>query len=224
MSVSVVVPFHPSDEWRQRAWDYVSDWWAKHFPYWEVVVCTSDPYTKGAAFHKGVKKATGTTLVLADADSFILDPDELAELVDRVEAPKGVPWTMPHRYVHRVSRKATEDIYETGIVDVHNVQYPVYGGCVGGGMTILTRKAWTTVKGVDSRFVGWGGEDRCFGWTLSSIVPGGTRGNARLVHLFHPVQGPRQPMSRDTLRLINEYRHARSNPKRMAEYIAARSV
>lgn len=225
MTVSVVVPFHPSDEWRQRAWDYVAPWWGKHFPDWELIRCTAEPYTKGGALHNGVAIAEGSTLILADADSFILDPEELAELVGRVDRKKApVPWVMPHRYVHRVSQSATEAIYETGMVDIHDVHYPVYGGCVGGGMTALTRKAWKTVRGVDPAFTGWGGEDRCFGWTLGSLVPGGQRGDARLIHLWHKVQGPRQQMSRDTLRLINEYRHAKSNPRRMAAYIAAREA
>jgi hypothetical protein len=153
MTVSVVVPFHPSDEWRQRAWDYVAPWWGKHFPDWELIRCTAEPYTKGGALHNGVAIAEGSTLILADADSFILDPDELAELVGRVDRKKApVPWVMPHRYVHRVSRSATEAIYETGMVDIHSVQYPVYGGCIGGGMTILNRKAWKTVRGIDPRF------------------------------------------------------------------------
>lgn len=223
MSVSVVVPFHPSDEWRQRAWDYVAGWWGKHFPDWELIRCTNDgTFSKGAAFHNGVALAEGRTLILADADSFILNIDELAELVGRVEA--DVPWLMPHRYVHRVAQRATEDIYATGTVNIHDVQYPVYGGCVGGGMTVLTRTAWDTVGGVDPRFTGWGGEDRCFGWALSTLVPGGQRGDARLIHLHHPVQGPRQAMSRETLRLINEYRHAKTSPKRMTDYIASRSM
>jgi hypothetical protein len=223
MSVSVIVPFHASDEWRVKAWEYVSAWWCKHFPDWELIRCTADPYTKGAALHEGVKIAEGSTLILADADSFILDPDELAELASRVDRKKDpVPWLMPHRYVHRVSKAATERIYDDGVVDIHDIAYPIYGGCVGGGMTVLTRQAWKTVKGVDERFSGWGGEDRCFGWALSSLVPGGQRGNARLIHLFHEKQGPRQQMSRETLALINEYRHAKSAPSRMAAYIAAR--
>lgn len=222
MSVSVIVPFHASDEWRTRAWDYVSAWWCKHFPDWEIIKCLAEPWTKGGAFHNGVKLAEGSTLVLADADSFILDPDELAALVARVDRRGGVPWIMPHRYVHRVSKAATERIYEDGIIDIHDIQYPIYGGCVGGGMTILTRTAWKKVKGVDPRFVGWGGEDRCFGWALSSLVPEGQRGSARLLHLWHPIQGPRLRMSPETLNLINEYRHAKSAPSRMAAYIAAR--
>lgn len=222
MTVSVIVPFHASDEWRQSAWEYVSIWWGKHFPDWELIRCSADPWTKGGAFHNGVKLAEGNTFILADADSFILDPDELAELVSRVDRRGGVPWVMPHRYVHRATKAATERIYADGIIDTHDIQYPIYGGCVGGGMTILTRVAWKTVKGVDPRFVGWGGEDRCFGWALSSLLPKGQRGNARLIHLWHPVQGPRQKMSPETLNLINEYRHAKSAPSRMASYIAAR--
>src|ERR1044072_6653755 len=181
MSISVVIPFHASDEWRVKAWEYVSAWWCKHFPDWELIKCSAGPWTKGRALHNGVKLTEGSTLVLADADSFVrepahkgvksaegstlvradpdsftLSPDELAELVARVDRRGGVPWLMPHRYVHRVSQQAPERIYADEIVDIHDINYPIYGGCVGGGMTVLTRQAWKTVKGVDPRFVGWG--------------------------------------------------------------------
>jgi hypothetical protein len=223
MAVSVVVPFSPSDEWREKAWDYVSQWWLTHFPDWEVIRCAPGKkvWSKGAALHNGVAAAAGDTLILADADSFIADPGELQTLVDKVDSG-SVPWLMPHRYVHRVSQIATEAIYAGAHVDIADVQYPVYGGCMGGGMTVLTRDAWNTVKGVDPRFTGWGGEDRCFGWALAALCPPITRGDARLVHLWHPTQGPRRALSPETVALVARYQRVRHTPAQMRALIAAR--
>jgi glycosyl transferase family 7 (putative galactosyltransferase) len=216
--VSVLIPYHRSDEWREQALAYVGRWWARHFPDWESILCGAEPWTKGAALANGALEATAPVLVIADADSFILDPADVVDAVARLE--QGAAWVMPHRYVHRTSQAAAEKIYASGLVDIHDVAYPAYGGCEGGGMTVLPRAAWDRVGGIDPRFVGWGGEDRSFGWALSTLVGPCSRGNARLVHLWHPVQGPRQSLSKPTMALISRYRIAQRSRVRMAELVA----
>lgn len=220
--VSVLVPYRAGgDEWREKAWDFVSNWWAKHFPAFEVIVCSpgDGPWSKGAALAQGATLARGATLIIADADSFIFEPRDLDAAVIMVQE-KLARWCMPHRYVHRITQGATAAIYETGNVDVYDVAYPVYGGCEGGGMVVLRRDAWDAVGGIDPRFEGWGGEDKTFGWVLRDLIGAPYRGDARLCHLWHPVQGPRRALSKPTMNLLAQYQRARRNPAKLRALVA----
>lgn len=223
--ITVLIPYRAGgDEWREKAWAYVSNWWAKQFPTFEVIICSpgDGPWSKGAALANGAEIAQGRTLVIADADSFVYEPATLATEIGLVH-DRHQRWSMPHRYVHRVTQEATASIYETGVVNVNNVAYPVYGGCEGGGIVILRRDAWDAVGGIDPRFEGWGGEDKAFGWMLRDLIGAPHRGNCRLVHLWHTVQGPRRSLSRPTMTLLSQYQRARRNAPKLRALAARES-
>lgn len=219
--VSILIPFYESDEWRGKALEYVKRWWKENFPESQGIVGRADPFTKGAAAHEAASRASGDIFIIADADCFMFDPYDVYSVVELI-AKGEYHWSMPHNFVHRTTKEATEEIYATGKVNIHDVQYPVYGGCEGGGMTILTREAWNTVEGIDPHFQGWGGEDRAFGFALQALVPGRHKGNGRLVHLWHPVQGPRRALSPDTMKRIGAYQRARRSPSAMRALIDSR--
>lgn len=229
MSVSVVIPFdHYGDADRLRAYQWVRRRYAQYHPEWEIKVgsCFGE-WSKGAALRNGVDRARGNVLVLADADSFV-SVYALNEAVLRVSG--GEPWVVPHKWVYRLSEQESENVYAGGEPQKRRMEgdRKRYVGPAGGGITVLSRDTWDTVGGVDPLFVGWGGEDLCFGWALMTLCPhpaADYRVGADLFHLYHERANPRgtltKPRGSDEAEArLARYRKAWGHPEPMRELIA----
>lgn len=223
VSVAVLMPVGITDEWRDRARVYVSDWYAKHFPDAELVVgeCAGE-WSKGEAIANAAERAGSgaQAFVLADADSFTRSPEELRAALDRVAA--GAPWATPHTHVYRLRDTETRRIEDDPRLPprLGYTARPVYVGPVGGGITVVSREAFDTVRGIDRRFLGWGGEDHAFGWALETLTGPGARIGGRLVHLWHPHPAPDLRPPAESQQLLELYRSARGMPRRMAAVVA----
>jgi len=79
-STAVLIPTGITDEWRARAREYVAQWYATNFPSAPVVFGECAPgseWSKGEAIAAALAQTSADVLVLADADSFLLDPADL---------------------------------------------------------------------------------------------------------------------------------------------------
>lgn len=226
MTVAVLIPAEVSgDRHRAQALDYVRGWYDRHFPELPVHLgeCSGE-WSKGAAIADAVERAgTGAqAFVLADADSFLLDPIHLATAVDLVALGKH-PWCVPHRHVYRLREAETDRICQQDTKPrLGHTARPVYEGPPGGGITVVSRSAFEAVRGIDPRFLGWGGEDVAFGWALATLAGEAERLDGRLIHLWHPHPAPNlrgSPASED---LVALYRSARGVPRRMADVVEGR--
>lgn len=217
MTVSVLVPFGSSCEWRIRAWGWVRDRYRRLHPDWEVVVggC-DDEWSKGGAVEAAYQRANGDALVLADADSFI----DAAVLVESVELLADHQWVVPHTRVRRLTRKATRAVLDGAKPHPHQLARSAYVGVVGGGITVLRRSAYETVGGIDPRFEGWGGEDISFGWALETLVGEPRRLDGDLYHLWHPHAAPRRRGTPASEALAGAYRDARGDLAAMGALVA----
>ena len=221
MSVAVLIPFVSEDKDRIAAFKAVCKWWKDNFGF-QVVKGIADPYTKGAALSDAAARARADIYCIADADCILQEPWRITEIVKAIEAGQ-FEWAVPHGKVHRLTEEATNDYYARGDCDITDIHYPPYTGCKGGGLVVLSRRAWEEVGGIEPRFVGWGGEDVAFGYALELLVGKPHIGNGRLIHLWHEEQGPKRPMSPYSLKLIELYQEARYSPAKMRELIAQRS-
>lgn len=218
------MPSGITDEWRARARAYVEEWYARHFPSWPLFVGevpAGEEWSKGAAVADALDRAgSADVLVLADADSFTSSPEELAAAVKAVEL--GRPWAQPHRLVFRLAEKETLELHRDPLrrPRMGKVCRAPYSGPLGGGITVLRRDVFELVRGIDRRFLGWGGEDVAFGWALETLAPGGARLEGALVHLWHPHPAPNLRGSEASEELVAEYRRARGVPRRMAAVVA----
>jgi hypothetical protein len=208
---SVIIPYSNTAEDRETALNFVYSWWKKNFPDWEILVSSPVPWAKAVACHFGVRKAKYNTLIIADADSFIHEPTELISYAQLVESG-AAKWVVPHNKVHRLTEQATQTLYKEDLLNINKTHYPPYMSCFGGGMVILSKEAWKESGGMDVRFIGWGGEDRSFGYALETLVGPVHKGHSKLIHLYHDNQGPRNPVSKNTVRVIQEYQKARFRP------------
>lgn len=229
MTVAVIIPAAvAADRWRAQALAHVRRWYETEFPRWPVFLgeCPGE-WSKGAALADGIAKACAagsapTTFVLADADSFLERSWPLRDSVRLVDSGEK-PWCVPHRMVYRLNQRETERLEQQGgSPRLGALARNTYEGPEGGGITVVSADAWSTVRGVDRRFLGWGGEDLAFGWALETLVGEAHRFAGKLVHLWHPHPAPNlrgSPASED---LVALYRSARGYPRRMTEVVAGR--
>lgn len=233
--VSVLVPWRPDGDHRDRAWAWLRRWWAAQHPGWQVVegTCPAGPWRKGAALADAARRADSGLVVVADADVLCAG---LPASVDEVGGGRAA-WAMPHRTVHRLTAAATDRLLTggglpsppgrppgrrpagrsrpgTGLAEVHP-------GYAGGGLVVLPARLLAEVP-MDPRFAGWGQEDESWALALTTLTGPPWRGAAPLWHLWHPPQPrvTRRVGSPAGEALAHRYRLAARDPARMRALLA----
>jgi hypothetical protein len=186
--MDVVIPWQPGCPDREAALCWTTERWV----------------TAGHTVHIGAHdgpwcKAAAVTNALAtlDADRFIVaDADVWCEPIEGLDELDRVGWVVPHRLVHRLTPEATTAVLDGEDWHTQRLAQRPYVGYLGGGLVALRRDVWEAIP-MDPRFVGWGHEDESWAWALTALIGLPWRGDADLVHLWHPPQ-PRQTRSRGT--------------------------
>ncbi len=194
MSVAVVVPYGGTCPYRRRAWAWVQARYAEAHPGWDLIQAgvPAEKWRKGAAVNPAVAHCRAEIVVLADADVWT---EGLTAAVAAVD--DGAAWAMPHYNLHRLSEEGTSavlagaDWREQALDDLDGKK--PYRGIMGGGVLVARRETLEEIP-VDERFTGWGQEDECHALALHTLAGEAWRGNADLLHLYHP------PMPRMTRR------------------------
>lgn len=197
----------------------MSEWWARNHPDYEVVVGEGgSPWRKAEAVDRGIAKASGEIIIVADADVVC---DGLPKAVAALEA--GAPWVIPHGLVHRLNAEATElvlaGVKPYGMIAAYDER--PYTGWAGGGLVVIWRSAWD-IAPIDPRFVGWGQEDAAWALCLDVLIGRHVRLNADLYHLWHPPQPRRDRRVGNSANenLWTRYKRCLGRPDRMAALVA----
>jgi hypothetical protein len=213
VAVSILVPYGgPGCSYRDRNLTYVLEHYRRYHGDWELIEgrC-GEPWSKGAAIADARARATGDLLILADADSFT-DPAVVTTAMRAVRS--GARWVVPHRVVHRLSERASDAVLAGGQPG-GRLARPTYGAVAGGGITVLPTEAFDTVRGVDDRFRGWGGEDVSLALALLTLVGEPSYLDGELWHLWHPHPAPDLRGSPESEALVARYHDARLIPRLM---------
>jgi GT2 family glycosyltransferase len=220
--VSVVIPFRPDGAERDLACEWVVRRYAALHPDWEVVLgqdSSNGAWCKGAAINAGLQRATGATLVIADADVFT-KPAALVEAVRLVEH-REAQWVVPHRLVKRLNNHASRatvwsDPGRAEVAPQEAFARRPYQGYAGGGVVVVTRSDYVAVGGVPRQFVGWGAEDECLAVILDTILGPHTRLDADLWHLWHsPVRRMHRTQYTENRVLLQHMMQFVGNPEAM---------
>lgn len=213
-SVAVVIPWRGGCQYRERARRWVRDRYREHHPDWPVILSPGpDPWIKAEAVMPAVEQCDAEIVVVADADVWTTG---LSEAVCAIEAGEG--WAIPHRTVHRLTEQATSALLRGDPAE--DLEQPPYKGVPGGGLVVATRETLLTVP-LDPRFVGWGQEDESWSRALYCLLGPPWRGDADLIHLWHPPQRRtnRRKGSEASWQLFLRYRRARRHPDQMFQLI-----
>lgn len=220
MTAAVLMPSGITDEWRARARTWVVRWYGEHFPGMPIYTgeATSGQWSKGEAIADACAQVLHrpAAYVLADADSIIEHPAELRRAIELVSSGEA-SWVVPHNQVYRLRDVETQRLHDdpTAKPRLGWTCRPIYEGPAGGGITVVSPDAFDQVRGIDRRFLGWGGEDLAFGYALETLVAPVTRLEGRLVHLWHPHPAPNLRGSPESEELVAQYKQARGVRRRM---------
>jgi hypothetical protein len=133
-----------------------------------------------------------------------------------VQVEAGAPWGIPHTLVHRLSEAGTAAALDVGGWRAQPVDQAPYRGIPGGGVVVAPASVLRSIP-LDPRFIGWGQEDECHAIALAALAGEPWRGDADLVHYWHPPQPrlSRRRGSRAGWELRRRYVQARHDPVAM---------
>ena len=227
MTVEIIVPFYGAGADRTIALDWVSSRW----PYAHRIAPDAGelPHSKGRALWPAVRDSDADIIVLHDADVWCPGlPEAVQAVID------GHAWAVPHDRVHRLSQDGTARLLEAtegwsreplmaAGVDWRRLPLaqPPYQGVLGGGILVASRSVLLEAP-VDGRFLDWGQEDEAHGIALHCLHGRAWRGDADLMHLWHPPQPrmSRRVGTRAGYELCSRYRAARRDPVKMRALVA----
>lgn len=225
----VAVPLRVVDDWRLRAWSYVLDALTRE----QFVVAAADAPGEEWCKARAVGSAIGRrwssddVLVLHDADVRVA-PEALRAAID-VVARGEAAWAVPHGKVYRLDETATVEVYEGAdpwsYGRMRLTRWP-YQGVAGGGVTVVRSDVYDDCP-LDPRFRMWGSEDESAGVALATLHGAPWRGDAGLIHLWHPhaAPGARRSPRLDSERLRRAYLAYRDDPEKMRVLVdSARSA
>ena len=217
MSIEVVIGHGLADD---PVRVQVREWIAEHYRTVHnlpvtLAQCPTVEWSKGAAVNSAIEASTANIIILADADSWV-DPDPLQRAIDHA---RREGWAMPHSTVNRIGRQSTADIL-AGREGRRQMERGGYPALPGGGIVIARKDVWDTVRGVDPRFVGWGGEDHALGLAMRTLVgPVNARRISPLWHLWHPPAAQCRTPSQASRDLDARYRVARDEHELMTDLV-----
>jgi hypothetical protein len=209
MKVAVVIPWRPkAGRWIAHA--FVREWYAKHFPEWDVVEhpgTVAGPFNLARARNRGVYFAAAErgadVMVVNDADTI----PEAGPLLDAVRTAHATGRTVLPYTEYRSLRDEGTDMHMRGIALDQCLFFKV--DVATSGIFVTTRDAWRLTDGQDEAFRGWGMED--FAWLVSHRVLVGDepqRVNGKVYAFTHPPE-------------LKEGPQYDANVARLARYIAA---
>lgn len=212
-SPEVLVAWRPSSPERLAAWE-----WARGRYRWPVRLCEAPggPWCKARAINPSLAaRDPAQVVVVTDADVW---SEGVEDAVAAVE--DGAAWAIPHRDVHRLTRDATAAVLAGADWRGAPLEQAPYRGVRGGGYVVA--RAETLLRApLDARFAGWGQEDVSWGLALHTLFGQPWRGDADLVHLWHPPQArmTRKYGSEAGRSLWRRYARAFGNPDEMQALI-----
>jgi hypothetical protein len=203
----VIIPWRGGCPWRERALEFVRSRYD-----WPVIIAPAPDgaWCKAAAVTPAVEASCADVLVIADADVFTDGLDAAVEAV-----ADGAPWAVPHHLVHRLDPAGTDAVLAGADWRGQPLAQRPYAGFEGGGIVVIRRDVALDVP--MPTFYGWSGEDEAWAYCLRTLAGPPWRGNADLVHCWHP---PQERMSRrwgspENRELAGRYRAARGDREAM---------
>lgn len=190
---SILVAFRGSGH-RLRVWDVIRTKLQNEIDA-EIVEASDDgidPFHKTLAINRAAERARGDVFAIWDADTWIA-PETVHESIAFV-AEHPDKWARPYRTKIKVSEEATNWVLAQeawdGIIDRKRFRdVEAVTPYQHAPPLVLSRTAFETVGGCDTRFRGWSSEDLAFSHALTRLVGVQRSFDAVAWHLWHPRIG-----------------------------------
>jgi predicted glycosyltransferase involved in capsule biosynthesis len=221
--ISVLIPYKPDHGPRDEAFRWVSVFYQKYMPFAEVCLGHSNStlFSRAQAINDAAQKAKADLFLIADNDIFY-DPNLILEAKAKL---KNHAWIILYTRVQNIQEECTKKLLQTDpawplVMPVQSiVRYPGSKG----GLTLIPRKHFEAVNGFDERFVGWGGEDDAFAYSVDTICGQHHRLDKEIYHLWHPNSKKYgNPNYENNYKLFLSYSRAKGKLKEMEQLILSR--
>lgn len=177
MKVAVCIPYRPGDNYRQNAWKYVRDWWARRGYPVHVGTGPDGLMNRAAARNEAARSASWDVAIFADADT-IGQPELIPKAVEAAVAGK---LAYPFTEFEGLSAVGTRNL----INGSGNRQIVKRKRLSPGGILAVSRDLYDEVGGYDEAFQGWGYEDLAFAYAAGTFAET-HRELGTITHLWHP--------------------------------------
>jgi GT2 family glycosyltransferase len=208
--ISFLVPFKSDNGYRDKIFKWILTFYEKYFPNAEICIGSSisEPFSRSEAINNAALKSTKNIFVIVDSD-LIYDPTIIKT---SIELLNNNSWVVPYNFINYLSQSSTEHLLTTPPtwplrvnLDAPKINYGKIG--VTGGICIIPRKNFQRVRGFDTRFIGWGGEDDAFAFAVNTLCGKYTRLDGQIFHLWHPSkQAAGNPHYHKNVQLYNRYK------------------
>ena len=215
--ISVIVPRTKGIPDRDAIWEYIKP----RFDGYHIIE-VDDPtskltaYNKAAAITSAISKIRGNIVIMSDADVWC---DKLQLAINAVL--NGAPFAIPHKHIHRLSKTTTEKLLANE--PVQELEYVRKQRVVKGGGLIVLHRDVIKAHLPDTRFVGWGHEDRAWYCELHTFYPNYWQGSATLYHMYHEWQTRRKDKEQEARnkQLSLLYKRYMGNKNKMSKKLLA---
>ena len=210
-TISILVPLGGDDPARRRNWAWLEKELRCHLPEAQIVIGRDRgseprrgrrqrPFSKAAAVNDAFKRSNGDIIVVLDADAY-LAPGVIQHCADALRHARRCGerfWFVPYSHLYRLRRPTTEHLIESDprhpmwipspppAWDIDNKDGSGPINIYGAMCQIMPREAFELVRGFDSRFVGWGGEDISEFFALCTLWGPVRYTDNDILHLWHP--------------------------------------
>lgn len=228
--LSVVVGFREDDTPtdgqgvpRRVLWDWLRKRYAALLP--DAEICVGDvpgPFNRAAARNAAAAQATRDLLLIADADTAWNLP-QIAAAVGTVRAG-GAQWCLPFTVYRQMGIQDTIlTVKGSPSDDVRADSHRWASSESTAGLVVLSREAWETVRGYDSRYgPHWSYDDTSFGLALSTLCHPEVRTPGSALHLHHPRTPDRRAGLAVNAPLFARYEAANGDVQAMTALIGER--
>lgn len=215
MRAVVWMPFRGDGGWRDRNFDAVyRQAESLGFQVW-VHDSGDDPFSIARTWNELGGRDGWDRAIRWAADFVMVDTDPILEAV-----------ATDHHYVFTFDQVSTLNEASTAIVHKHGPRTFPTSKLPFGGINVVTRTMWEDVGGFDSRFLGWGHEDRAFVHAVEVLHGPRVRVAGHMLNLWHPKRRQRPndayfKRQDENRRIWDEYR-AITDPDELRRFLAER--
>lgn len=219
MKISFIIPFKSDQGQRERLFKWISKYYLHHFPTSEICTgtCTTFPFSKAEAVNHAARKAKNDIFVIMDAD-ILINPKIIMKSINSLNK---YAWIIPYTKVMDLDKKSTFSLINHDPSSfLFKEMKPASSRKSNGGIYIMNRKTFQSVRGFDERFIGWGGEDDAFYAAVCCMEGNPLRMDEEVYHLWHPPsQADQNPYYQKNYTLATRYFKAINNKNKMKEIL-----
>lgn len=220
--LSVLIPYQPDGGPRDEALSFVLRFYKHILPSADICIGeigADEPFSRSRAINRAASRASGSIFIIADGD-IVYDPQLVADSVRWIEQGR---WVIPFSRINRLTQRISRLVIEGEAIwplETEPDTRDEHAAFFVGGLNIVGRGAFERIGGYDERFIGWGGEDEAFAYTMDTLVGEHIRLDGLMYHFWHPFVGPQgNPHYEHNYRLFERYRAARGNKESMNDLI-----